>query len=48
MIGYGIKSIAYYLPEEIVTNDYLESVIEGFFCRPKMAGINSRRVSSEK
>lgn len=42
-----IKAITYYLPETIVTNDQLESEIEGVSLTAKTAGVNSRRIAVE-
>lgn len=42
-----IKAITYYLPEKIVTNDQLESEIEGISLTAKTAGVESRRHASE-
>lgn len=42
-----IKSLTYYLPEEVVTNELLESELGGVELVAKSAGVDSRRKASE-
>lgn len=43
-----IKAISYYLPDEIVTNDYLSSELGEIDTLAKTAGVNTRRIAAKE